>query len=319
MNKFSSDKISVGISSCLLGEEVRYDGGHKQSRFCRIELAKYFDFEPTCPEMAIGMGTPRKTIRLVQQDDIISLQASDGSFDVTEKMQEYAKRRLPQLAHHSGYVVCAKSPSCGMERVSVYSPAKNNATKDGVGTFTAELIKAYPLLPIEEDGRLNDPILRENFVNRVFAYHQWKTLEHEGFTVAKVQDFHAKYKYLLMAHHPAKYRELGPLLANIKGNDDSQGFASYIEGFMGILKHNCSRKNHCNVLQHLQGYFKREITAQQREELAKRIHEYREGLLPLLVPISLIQHYLREHPNHYVAKQAYLAPHPNELKLRYSL
>ncbi|MGY5452471.1 YbgA family protein [Agarivorans sp. MS3-6] len=318
MNKFSSDNISVGISSCLLGEEVRYDGGHKQSRFCRIELAEYFDFEPTCPEMAIGMGTPRKTIRLVQNEDIISIQASDGSFDVTEKMNNYADRRLPQLGHLSGYVVCAKSPSCGMERVSVYSPAKNNAEKSGVGVFTAKLMQAYPLLPIEEDGRLNDPVLRENFVNRVFAYHEWKTLEHEGFSVAKVQAFHAKFKYLLMAHNPEKYRELGPVVAGLR-NNNQHGFAEYIEGFMTILKHNCSRKNHCNVLQHLQGYFKRDLSAQQREELSDRIDQYRQGLLPLLVPISLIQHYQREHPKKYIAMQAYLAPHPEKLRLRYSL
>ncbi|WP_432452293.1 MULTISPECIES: YbgA family protein [unclassified Agarivorans] len=319
MNRFSSDKISVGISSCLLGQEVRYDGGHKQSRFCRVELAEFFSFEPTCPEMAIGMGSPRKAIRLVQDDQRISLQASDGSFDVTEKMHDYTERRLPQLGHLSGYIVCAKSPSCGMERVSVYHPQKNNATKDGSGLFTAKLMQAYPLLPVEEDGRLNDPLLRENFINRVFAYHEWKSLADEGLSVAKVQRFHAKFKYLLMAHHPEKYRHLGPLVANLNGNHDQSGFNAYIAQFMAILKHNCSRKNHCNVLLHLQGYFKRELNPEQRQELSERIHQYREGLLPLLVPISLIQHYLREHPNHYVAMQAYLNPHPNQLKLRYSL
>jgi uncharacterized protein YbgA (DUF1722 family)/uncharacterized protein YbbK (DUF523 family) len=319
MNRFSSEKIAVGISSCLLGQEVRYDGGHKQSRFCRQELAEYFDFEPNCPEMAIGLGSPRKSIRLVKQQDLISLQASDGSFDVTQKMLDYTQHRLPQLGHLSGYIVCAKSPSCGMERVSVYSPSTNNAAKEGVGLFTAELIKAYPLLPIEEDGRLNDPILRENFVNRVFAFHQWQVLAEQGLTVAALQAFHAKYKYLLMAHHPEKYRKLGPLVANIQGPHEKQGFDNYIKAFMEILRHNCSRKNHTNVLQHLQGYFKRDLSSQQRSELSERIHQYREGILPLLVPISLIQHYLREHPKQYLAQQAYLSPHPDKLKLRYSL
>lgn len=318
MSEFSSQRIQVGISACLLGQEVRYDGGHKQSRFCRYELTEYFDFQPICPEMAIGMGTPRKTIRLVEDDQRIRLQASDGSIDVTESMEAFSEQQTKRLSHLSGYVVCAKSPSCGMERVSVYSPAKNNASRDGVGLFTAKLMANNPLLPVEEDGRLNDAILRENFISRVYAYHDWQCMQQSGLTVSKIMQFHSRYKYLLMAHNPERYRQLGPVVANLSENDQA-GFERYIIEFMAIMKHNISRKNHCNVLQHLQGYFKKQLSSEQRQELADHIINYKKGMLPLLAPVVLLQHYLREHPNDYLSAQVYLNPHPMALRLRYSL
>lgn len=317
MHDFSVEKIKVGISSCLLGNKVRFDGGHKQSKYCVDVLSQYFDFQTLCPEMAIGLGAPRKAIRLIRDEDRIRVVASDGSFDVTDKLQHYGEQTSPLLTPLSGYIFCAKSPSCGMERVTVYQKDSKQGNREGVGVFAAKVMADHPLMPVEEDGRLNDPLLRENFITRVLAYHQWLCLVKNGITKAALIDFHARHKYLLMAHHPAQYRKLGPLLA---GNEQplEQVSAQYIEGFMEILKKIPNRKGHTNTLQHLQGYFKRQLNSAERVDLAEQIDKYRQGLLPLMVPITLIKHFLTLYPDPYLQKQVYLNPHPEALKLRYS-
>lgn len=310
-------KIQVGISACLLGQTVRFDGGHKRSAFCTDTLANYFDYLPVCPEMAIGLGSPRPALRLVRQGNEIRMQASNGQFDVTDQMIAYSQRKVSELGAISGYILCAKSPSCGMERVRLYS--SQGAAKEGTGLFAHALMTALPLLPVEEEGRLNDPVLRENFVTRVFAYHDWQQLLAQGLTAARLIAFHSRYKYLVMAHRPTAYRALGRLLAALKGPSLSQVAERYITQLMQALRQPANRKGHTNVLQHLQGYFKRQLSAAQREELAQLIQRYRTGELPLLAPMTLLQHYLREHPNDYLGRQVYLSPHPAALGLRYSL
>lgn len=315
MYKFDQNTIQVGISACLIGQQVRFDGGHKQSRFCVDDLGKYVSFRPICPEVAIGMGVPRPTIRLVQEE-IIRVKASDNSFDVTDKLSHFAKETSPGLTGLSGYVFCAKSPTCGMERVSVYLPEKNNASRDGVGIFAARVMKDHPNLPVEESGRLNDPNLRENFVTRVFAYHDWRSRCSEGLTPNALYTFHARYKYLLMAHNPEIYRTLGQALGQVEGITPE--FQEHYESqLMSALKRHASRKNHTNVLQHIQGYFKKQLGSPERQALAESIDKYRTGLLPLLAPITLLRHYLTLYPNDYIASQVYLNPHPEEMQLRY--
>ncbi|MEW7864797.1 YbgA family protein [Aeromonas diversa] len=310
-------KIKVGISACLLGAQVRYDGGHKRSPFCERELAQHFEFHPVCPEMAIGLGAPRPTIRLVRRDGDIRAEASNGAFDVTERLIAFSEQKVRELDFLSGYILCAKSPSCGMERVKVYGG--EGAAKEGVGLFARALMEAHPLLPVEEEGRLNDPILRENFVLRVFAYHDWQQLAHQGLSAARLIAFHSRYKYLVLSHAPDIYRRLGSLLGRVGERPLDEVADTYIAGLMEALTRRANRKGHSNVLQHLQGYFKRHLSSPQRQELAEVIHKYRVGLLPLLVPLTLIRHYLREFPNPYLASQVYLQPHPESLKLRYSL
>lgn len=311
-------KIKVGISACLLGAPVRYDGGHKRSVFCERELAEHFDFHPVCPEMAIGLGAPRPTIRLVRRDGQLRAEASNGAFDVTDQLIAFSEQKVRELHFISGYILCAKSPSCGMERVKVYGGAQG-AAKEGVGLYARALMEAHPLLPVEEEGRLNDPILRENFVLRVFAYHDWQQLMGGGLSAARLIAFHSRYKHLVLSHAPEAYRVLGRLLGSLKERALAAVADEYIRGLMAALTRRANRKGHSNVLQHLQGYFKRRLTAGQRQELAETIHKYRVGLLPLLVPLTLIRHYLREHPNSYLEQQVYLTPHPETLKLRYSL
>ena len=317
MYKFDPQHIRLGVSSCLLGEKVRFDGGHKNSAYCQNELKPHFEFVPVCPEMAIGLGAPRKSIRLTRDaEKRIHVKSADGSLDVTDKLQQFSNDKVEQLDFISGYIVCAKSPTCGMERVTVYKDGTNNGIKEGVGIYTQTLMTRWPQLPIEEEGRLHDLVIRENFFTRVYAYHDWQTMRFEGITRHKLMQFHARYKYLLMAHSPVHYRELGPLVANNELPLDEIA-AQYFEGFMAALKHKATRKNHTSALQHIQGYFKRSLSKAQKEELTQTIMAYRNGLQPLIAPLTLINHYLKEHPTPYIAGQVYLNPHPQELKLRY--
>ena len=317
MTQFHSQTIQVGISACLLGQQVRFDGGHKKADFVEQALSQYFHYLPVCPEVAIGLGIPRKAIRLVRRDEGIRVEASDGSFDVTDKLTEFSLQKTSEFKSLSGYIFCAKSPSCGMERVRIY--ANGGSAKEGVGLYAQILMAQNPLLPVEEDGRLCDPVIRENFITRVYAYHDWLTLEAEGMTRGKLIAFHSRYKYLLFAHHPSSYKSLGKLLGDSVSMPLEQLSHRYITGLMQGLKNKATRKGHTNVLQHLQGYFKRSLSVEQKAELLGLIDKYRRGLVPLMSPMTLIHHYLREHPNPYLASQVYLNPHPEELALRYSL
>lgn len=312
-------KIKVGISACLLGQEVRFDGGHKRSSFCERDLGPHFDYHPVCPEMAIGLGAPRAAIRLVKRQGEIRAEASNGSFDVTDRLIAFSEQKARQLDFLSGYILCAKSPSCGMERVRIYGANNEGSAKEGVGLFAKALMEANPLLPVEEDGRLCDPILRENFVLRVFAYHDWQQLCARGITASALIRFHSRYKYLVLSHATTHYRALGKLLGNLAKADLQEVADSYIKGLMAALTLRANRRSHTNVLMHLQGYFKRVLTPAQKQELCEAIDKYRTGLFPLLVPITLIRHYLREYPNPYLSEQVYLNPHPDTLKLRYGL
>ncbi|GAB7259589.1 MULTISPECIES: YbgA family protein [Dickeya] len=316
----TADLISVGISACLLGSPVRFDGGHKRLAFAVEQLAPYFHFEPTCPEMAIGLPVPRPALRLVKSDSgDIRLLASNGSgLDATEKMAAFSAARTAELAHLCGYIVCAKSPSCGMERVKVYEVAQNNARKSGVGLFTRQLQQTLPWLPVEEDGRLHDPMLRENFITRVYALHEFNQLWQRGLSRSALMSFHSRYKLLLLAHSQPAYRELGPFVAAIDQWDSLDAFAAqYRLRLMTLLSHPASRRNHTNVLMHVQGYFRRQLTAGQRQELAQLIERYRQGVQPLLAPLTLLRHYMTEYPDAWLSQQRYFDPYPEALRLRY--
>ncbi|ACS84938.1 YbgA family protein [Musicola paradisiaca] len=310
--------IPVGISACLLGNPVRFDGGHKRLAFAVEQLAAFFRFEPLCPEMAVGLPVPRPALRLVKdgQGDI-ALQASNGSgLDVTQPMHEFAAGIVPTLASLCGYIVCAKSPSCGMERVKVYDGA--GARKSGVGLFTRQLMMALPWLPVEEDGRLHDPVLRENFIERVYALHELQQLWRQGVSRGALMVFHSRYKLLLLAHSQPEYRELGRFVASMDQWNSLEAFAAeYRLRLMRLLAHPASRRNHTNVLMHIQGYFRRHLSARQRQALSDLIDRYRRGTQPLLAPMTLLRHYLSEYPDAYLLEQRYFDPYPEALRLRY--
>lgn len=311
-----TNAIDIGISACLVGEKVRFDAGSKTSNFCVNELGKYVRFKAFCPEVAVGLPVPRPTIRQIEKNNLITVSRPDGSGDVSLALAEYGKRVAKIANKLSGYVFCAKSPSCGMERVKVYSEDGKSVTSDGIGVFAKEIMQANPLLPCEENGRLNDQVIRENFVARVFAYNDWQNLVKSGLTKHKLIAFHSRYKYTVMSHDLVAYKMLGRLLA---GADMplAEMADSYILGLMNALKVKATRKKHTNTLQHLQGYFSAKLLAKERAELSQQIQDYRIGLVPLFVPLTLIKHYLLVHPVPYIAQQSYLEPYPAELKLRY--
>lgn len=311
------ETIKVGISACLLGDEVRFDGGHKRSAFCTDELGRHVEFVKLCPEVGIGMPVPRPTIRLEQRENGVRAIVPKTGEDVTSRLEDFAERADGHLTRISGYVLCAKSPSCGMERVKLYNPENGHARKEATGIFAAQLQRKYPALPLEEDGRLNDPLLRENFVMRVFVYAAWQSLP-KPVSKADLLAFHSSLKLLLLAHNQQVYRAIGREVAQ-QHDMTSEFLTHYIETVMAALGQPATRANHTNVLQHIQGYFKAELSDEQRAELTDAILAYREGIEPLLVPLTLLRHYLREFPNDYLAGQRYLNPYPKDLKLRYGL
>ena len=316
-----SHPIQIGISACLLGDQVRYDGGHKRLPFATDELSRHFNFVKVCPEQAIGMGVPRPTIRLVGAPDDPRLQGSKEGpeLDVTDQMQVFASDMAGKLGHISGYILCAKSPSCGMERVPVVSETGQGLGKVGVGIYARKLMEALPLLPVEENGRLNDLPLRENFVLRVVAYSRWQALQADGLTVSALQEFHRRHKFLLLAHNQSIYRELGPLVADTVANNLDDNAGEYIRRFMDALKKPANTKNHRNVLMHIQGFFKEHLEKDDRAQLTKVIEDYSDELLPLLVPLEMLAMFLKKYQVDYLLDQYYFEPYPRDLKLRVGL
>lgn len=312
--------LKIGISACLLGNPVRFNGGHKESRLCSETLARYFQFVPVCPEVGIGLGTPREPIRLVGDPaHPRALGSVHRTRDVSDALTAFGQRTAEQLDDICGYILMQTSPSCGMERVKVYQDNGALAAAGGRGLFAAALMRARPDLPVEEDGRLNDPVLRENFITRVFAYAEWQRLQQAGLSRRALYAFHARYKYQLMATCRPQYQALGRLLAESSRQPLKDVASRYFSQLMEALKHTASRGSHSNVLQHLSGYLKRALSADEKQELQHLIDQYRLGIVPLVVPMTLLKHHFRRHPDEYIAGQAYLQPHPEDLSLRNDL
>lgn len=317
IHSVDKEDLHIGISACLIGEKVRFDASNKPSKFCIKELGAHVTFKSYCPEVAIGLPIPRPTIRQIKQGDLIRVSQPDGSGDVTDALKEYGQKVAKVTKHLSGYIFCAKSPSCGMERVKVYSPEGNALPSHGIGAFAREIMLENPILPCEENGRLNDPLIRENFVARIYAYKHWQNLVESNLTKHKLTTFHSKYKYTVMSHNLIAYKELGQLLA--RADLPLQEMANeYIAGLMAALTIIATRKKHANTLAHIQGYFSKHLQANERNELCEQINAYREGLIPLVAPLTLINHYLLQYPKQYLKDQSYLSPYPDVLKLRYA-
>lgn len=301
------DRIPVGISACLLGEEVRYNGGHKRDRYVQDVLGRYFDYIPLCPEVAIGLGVPRRPIRLTGDPERPrAVHADDPDHDVTGALDDYGReqgRALDGLI--SGYILKAKSPSCGMERVKVYDH-KGMPSGSGRGLFAAALMDEQSLLPVEEEGRLNDPDIRDNFLERVFVYDRWRRLCRAGLTAGGLVDFHTQHKFLILAHDQPAYRELGRLVAAAGRGDLAERAREYLECLMRALARHASRRDHANVLTHMAGFFKKRLDGEDRRELKESIEAFQRGEMPLLVPLTLLRHHLRRHPEAYIANQHYL-------------
>jgi uncharacterized protein YbgA (DUF1722 family)/uncharacterized protein YbbK (DUF523 family) len=309
--------IRVGISACLLGQEIRFDGGHKWERYITDTLGKFFEWVPVCPEVEMGLGTPREMLRLVGEPEAPRLVFFKTGGDITDGMQAWAKARLDALAKLdlSGYILKSDSPSCGMERVRLYRAA-GIPSKDGVGIFARALMHRFPLLPVEEEGRLHDLPSRENFVERVFCYRRWLDLVAGGLTRGKLVAFHTAHKLLLLAHSPKHYIDLGRLVANAKTLAPKALEAPYGDLFMAGLRVKATAKKHTNVMHHIMGYLRRDLDARDKAELLAVIGDYHRGLVPLVVPLTLLKHHLARVSVPYLQDQIYLNPHPKELMLR---
>jgi uncharacterized protein YbgA (DUF1722 family)/uncharacterized protein YbbK (DUF523 family) len=309
--------IRLGVSSCLLGETVRFDGGHKRDRFVADLLGSFVKWVPVCPELEVGMGVPRPALRLVQEGEGLRLVEIRSGRDHTRRMERYAARRVRALRDLDlcGYVLKKDSPSCGMTRVKVYGE-KRMPKRDGRGLYASALIEAFPNLPVEDEGRLNDPGLRENFVERVFAYRRLRQLFRGRWTNGQVVAFHTAHKLQLMAHSPDAFGSLGRWVASVKRTPRASFRERYERDFMEALAKLASRGRGANVLQHSAGHLKKRLDPTSRAELADLIHDYRRGLVPLVVPITLLRHHARRHEIDYLNGQTYLEPHPKELMLR---
>lgn len=309
--------IRVGVSSCLLGEEVRWDGGHKHDRFLTGTFGRFVEWVPVCPEVELGLGIPREPIRLVGDPEAPKLVGVKSGDDHTQRMNTLAARRVRALAKLDlcGYVLKRGSPSCGMERVRVFS-AKGMPSKKGRGLFAGALLHRLPLLPVEEEGRLNDPPLRENFIERIFAYRRLRDAFAGRWSRRRLVEFHTAHKLQLMAHSPAGYRELGRLVAAVKDVPRAEMRRRYEVGFMDALARRATPGRNRNVLEHMLGYFSDGLDPASRAEITACIQDYHGGLVPLIVPLTLIGHYARRFEVSYLLGQSYLEPHPKELMLR---
>jgi len=310
--------IRVGISACLLGQKVRFDGGHKHDRFLSDTFGRYVEWVPVCPEVEMGLTVPRPTLRLERHGDDVRMVMPKEDRDITRQMRAYAKRRTDKLVDQDlcGFVLKKDSPSCGMERVKVYSQQQGPATRNGRGLFAEALLTRLPNLPVEEEGRLNDPRLRENWITRLFAYHRLRGLWSDRWKVGDLVAFHTAHKFLLLAHSPDDYRRLGKLVAEAQGVPRRELRESYEARFMAALKRIATPAKNTNVLQHILGFFKRDLDAASRGELLGHIEDYRNGVVPLVVPLTLVAHYVRLLDVAYLREQIYLNPHPKELSLR---
>jgi uncharacterized protein YbgA (DUF1722 family)/uncharacterized protein YbbK (DUF523 family) len=310
-------KIKVGLSACLAGQEVRYNGGHSQSKFCLEILSEYFRFKTFCPEVSAGFPIPRPTMRLVGDPANPRLTYSDDeSAGLTSQLRAAIDPKLASFDQLDGYVLMKNSPSCGYKRVKVYQANGHPHSIRREGIFTEQLQKKYPLLPIEEDGRLNDPLLRENFILRVYAHHNFRHEVLADLSLHSLIQFHSRYKYTLMSHNQVLYRVLGKMLSN-QGDQSIEALSTkYFALFMQALAKPASIKNHTNTLLHILGYLKKSVSSQSRISLMSVIHKYRQREIPLITPLTLLSHYIEQHGSEYIKAQRYFNPYPESLGLR---
>lgn len=312
-----SQKIKLGISTCLTGQNVRYNGGHSHDPFLTKTLGRYVDYVPVCPEVECGLPVPREAMRLVGKPENPRLVTIKTRVDLTHQMQSWGEKRLDELEKENlcGYIFKSKSPSSGMERVKVYDD-NGVPANTGVGIWARMFMDRFPLLPVEEEGRLNDPVLRENFIQRIFVFQAFRDMRASGPSRGGLVEFHTRHKLLLMSHSPKHYREMGALVGTAKSRDMEELFRDYAVLLAEAMSLRATTAKNVNVLTHIMGYFKKQLSPDEKQELLEIIGRYRNRHVPLIAPITLLNHYVRKYQEPYLSGQAYLNPHPAELGLR---
>lgn len=312
MNK--QNKPVLGVSSCLMGNNVRFDGGHKHCRLLTDQWAGFFDYIPTCPEADIGLGIPRPVIQLRETNNETKLVFSrNPSHDLTQRMNDYSLRRIHEIGVLDGYIFKKDSPTCGVERVAVAHESTGQKTRDGMGLFAKKFQEMNPLVPIEEEGRLNDPVIRDNFLERIYCHYRWRNIPDAENNYHGFIDFHKRHKFMLMARNHQAYRELGRLAASANKTNLNAVRQEYIQRFMDVMVLRPSRGQHVNVLLHILGYFKRNLNGHDKSELINWFDAYHSSKVSRITPVAFIRHYLRIYPDNYIAEQYYLAPYPDDL------
>jgi uncharacterized protein YbgA (DUF1722 family)/uncharacterized protein YbbK (DUF523 family) len=311
------ERIKLGISACLLGENVRYDGGHRLDHFLTDTLGQYVEYVPVCPEVECGLPVPRESMHLEGDPDSPRLVTVRTKEDMTDRMVKWAQKRLAQLEKQDlcGFIFKSDSPSSGMERIKVYNE-KGMPVKKGVGMFARIFMEHFPLLPVEDEGRLHDPKLRDNFIERIFALKRWREVLERKESRGSVVDFHTRHKLLILSHSPKYYQTMGKLVAKAKDLPLKELYQKYQNLLMEALQLKITSKKNANVLMHMMGYFREQLSADEKKELLEVIDFYRKGYIPLIVPVTLINHYVRKYDPLYLKQQVYLNPHPLELQLR---
>jgi uncharacterized protein YbgA (DUF1722 family)/uncharacterized protein YbbK (DUF523 family) len=311
-------KIKIGVSKCLLGDKVRYDGRHKLDQYITGTLGRFFEYTATCPEVECGLPVPREAIRLVGKDkDHLKLMTCKTGKDITPMMVEWANKRLDLLEKEDicGYIFKSKSPSCGMIGVKIYSE-DGMPRWNGSGIFAGMLLARFPRLPVIDEGRLHAPILREAFIEHVFVYYRWQELNRQPLTAKRLQQFHAEHKYLLMSHNQKNLTELGRIAAGTAGKVNQKTREKYFQLLTETMRLHATTRKHVNVLMHLIGYFKKDITGDEKCEFLNVVDNFQQGLVPLIVPLTLLKHYMTKYKKTYLESQWYIEPHPLELMLR---
>jgi uncharacterized protein YbgA (DUF1722 family)/uncharacterized protein YbbK (DUF523 family) len=312
------EPVRILVSACLLGEKVRYDGGHKRDPFLNETLGPFVEWVRICPEVDCGLPVPREAMRLVGDPNRPRLVTSRTGVDHTERMERWAKARLDSLSSLDvcGYICKKDSPSSGMERVKVYADRGGIPVRTGAGVFTRMFMERFPRIPVEEEGRMTDPVLREMFVERVFCLRRFRDLLARPLSRGALVDFHTDHKLLLLSHDRRHYEEMGRLVAGAKTLPLGTLYGKYEEIFMAALAHKATPKKCADVLSHMMGYFRKMLSTAEKQEMIDLIEQYRRRLVPLVVPVTLIRHYVRKYDVAYLARQVFLNPHPVELMLR---
>ena len=311
------DKIRIGVSACLLGQSVRFDGSHKHDRYLTNTLGEYLDFVPVCPEVESGFSIPRETLRLIGDPEAPRLVTSRTNIDHTDSMLGWAEKRVRELEAENlcGFIFKSDSPSSGLMRVKVYNP-KGMAEKKGVGLFARAFTRHFPLLPVEEEGRLNDPVLRETFIEQIFTLKRWRETLVLGQNMKNLVDFHTRHKLLMLSHSPANARLMGKLVADGRKTPIQMVYMQYENLLIETLRMKSTIKKNLNVIEHILGYFKNQLGPDEKQEMLEIFDRYRNAFVPLIVPVTLLNHYVRKTGEPYLKQQVYLNPHPIALKLR---
>lgn len=304
----------LGVSSCLLGKPVRFDGGHKHFRLLTESWSGFFEFKSACPEAEMGMGMPRPALQLRETGGETRLVFSKNpQQDLTTDMVQFSMARISRMGVLDGYIFKKDSPSCGFERVPVSHESTGQKTRVGSGVFAGQFMALNPLVPVEDEGRLYDAGIRENFLERVYCHYRWRNIVDAETNLQAFIQFHQRHKFMLMARHQPAYRQLGQLVATANQHNLPQVRQVYISRFMQVMALRPTHGQHVNVLMHIAGYFKRGMNSQDKHELLDWFNAYLSDRVPRITPVALLRHYLRLHPDAYISAQHYLSPYPDEL------